>query len=255
MAVDMEVEDGGGWSNMEDGKPGEAPPSQAASSGSMDLDKGLGRSGGFIQYCPPFEPLPKRRKREEEDDSRAYQLITSAALIKRIRTLLNKVNASNINIVLHELLSESHLVPGRGLFARGCVKSQTASPMFTHVFAAVVAVVNTKFPEVEEVVLKGIVARFKRSFRRNDKVGTLLYGVTSFTLVAVHVCRSPRVRATCANSYRSPVHVVMHQPALLAAAKFVAHLVNQRVAHEVVALELLNLLLERPTDDSVEVSE
>ena len=36
--------------------------------------------------------------------------------------------------------------------------------------------------------------------------------------------------------------------------KFLAHLVNQQVAHEVVALELLMLLLEHPTDDSVEMS-
>jgi pre-mRNA-splicing factor CWC22 len=40
----------------------------------------------------------------------------------------------------------------------------------------------------------------------------------------------------------------------LAAGKFIAHLVNQQVAHEVLALELLTLLLEHPTDDSVEVA-
>ncbi|CAO1621602.1 unnamed protein product [Parajaminaea phylloscopi] len=35
---------------------------------------------------------------------------------------------------------------------------------------------------------------------------------------------------------------------------FIAHLVNQRVAHEILALEVLVLLLERPTDDSVEIA-
>lgn len=44
------------------------------------------------------------------------------------------------------------------------------------------------------------------------------------------------------------------QPVLLAAARFIAHLVNQQVAHEILALELLTLLLEIPTDDSVEVT-
>ena len=43
------------------------------------------------------------------------------------------------------------------------------------------------------------------------------------------------------------------QPQLLATTKFIAHLVNQQVAHEIVALELLTVLLEDPTDDSVEV--
>ncbi|KAI3967726.1 hypothetical protein MKX01_039636 [Papaver californicum] len=43
------------------------------------------------------------------------------------------------------------------------------------------------------------------------------------------------------------------KPQLLAATKFIAHLVNQQVAHEIIALELLTVLLGKPTDDSVEV--
>ena len=33
-----------------------------------------------------------------------------------------------------------------------------------------------------------------------------------------------------------------------------AHLVNQSVAHEIIALQILVLLLERPTDDSIEIA-
>jgi pre-mRNA-splicing factor CWC22 len=35
---------------------------------------------------------------------------------------------------------------------------------------------------------------------------------------------------------------------------FIAHLVNQAVAHEIIVLETLMLLLERPTDDSIEIA-
>lgn len=35
---------------------------------------------------------------------------------------------------------------------------------------------------------------------------------------------------------------------------FIAHLVNQQVAHEIIALQVLVLLLERPTDDSIEIA-
>ncbi|GJS54278.1 pre-mRNA-splicing factor CWC22 [Tanacetum coccineum] len=41
---------------------------------------------------------------------------------------------------------------------------------------------------------------------------------------------------------------------LLATAKFIAHLLNQQVVHELLALELLVMLLENPTDDNVEVA-
>ncbi len=61
-------------------------------------------------------------------------------------------------------------VRGRGLFARSCMKSQMASPAFTHVFAALVAVVNTKFPELGELLLKRIILQLRRAFKRNDKV-------------------------------------------------------------------------------------
>lgn len=40
----------------------------------------------------------------------------------------------------------------------------------------------------------------------------------------------------------------------LSTTRFLAHLVNQRVVHELVPLQILMLLLERPTDDSVEIA-
>ena len=52
---------------------------------------------------------------------------------------------------------------------------------------------------------------------------------------------------------RSHVFISL-QVLALACVQFLAHLVNQQVAHEVVALELLMLLLEKPTDDSVEMA-
>ena len=50
------------------------------------------------------------------------------------------------------------------------MKSQMASPGFTDVFAALVAVVNTKFPEVGDLLLRRIVLQLKRAYKRNDKV-------------------------------------------------------------------------------------
>ncbi|XP_042491194.1 pre-mRNA-splicing factor CWC22 homolog [Macadamia integrifolia] len=168
----------------------------------------LGRSGGV--YIPPFK-LARMMKDVEDKNSVEYQRLTWDALRKSINGLVNKVNATNIKNIIPELFAEN-LVRGRGLFCRSCMKSQMASPGFTDVFAALVAVVNTKFPEVGDLLLRRIVLQLKRAYKRNDK------------------------------------------PQLLAAVKFIAHLVNQQVAHEIIALELLTLLLENPTDDSVEVA-
>lgn len=168
----------------------------------------FGKTGGV--YIPPFK-LAQMMRNVEDKSSKEYQRLTWDALRKSINGLVNKVNAANIKNIVTELFAEN-LIRGRGLFCRSCMKSQMASPGFTGVFAALVAVVNTKFPEVGELLLRRIVLQLQRSYKRNDK----------------------------------------HQ--LLASVKFIAHLVNQQVAHEIVALELLTILLESPTDDSVEVA-
>ena len=42
--------------------------------------------------------------------------------------------------------------------------------MFTHVYAALVAVINTKFPQTGELIVKRLVSQFRKGYRRNDKV-------------------------------------------------------------------------------------
>ncbi|KAK7281916.1 hypothetical protein RIF29_10294 [Crotalaria pallida] len=168
-----------------------------------------GKGGGI--YIPPLK-LPRTIiKHNSKSSSIEYQRIAWDALKKSINALVNKVNATNIKNIIPELFSEN-LIWGRGLFCHSCIKSQMASPLFTHVLAALVAVVNTKLPDVGHLLLRRLVLQFKRAYSRNDK------------------------------------------PRLLVAVKFVAHLVNHQVAHEIIALELLTLLLENPTDDSVEVA-
>ena len=55
-------------------------------------------------------------------------------------------------------------------------------------------------------------------------------------------------------TFYPPSSPLSSQAVCVTSSKFLAHLVNQMVLHEIVALELLTLLLEDPTDDSVEVA-
>ncbi|CAI0629294.1 unnamed protein product [Linum tenue] len=161
-------------------------------------------------YIPPHKLAAAKNSGGRSDDE-AYQRLAWEALKKSINGLINKVNSSNIGNVIPELFAED-LIRGAGLLCRSCLRSQMASPCFTDVFAAVIAVVNSRIPEIGELLLKRIVWQLNKSLRCNDK------------------------------------------PRLLALAKFVAHLVNQRVAHHTLALELLHRLLENPSDDGVELA-
>ncbi|KAI8823010.1 armadillo-type protein [Fimicolochytrium jonesii] len=171
-------------------------------------DNIIGRAGGA--YIPPAR-LRAMQAAITDKSSPEYQRMTWEALKKSLNGLINKVNTANIKNIVVELFGEN-LVRGRGLLCRSIMKAQAASLPFTPVYAALIAVINTKFPQIGELLLTRLVQQFRRAYKRSDK-------------------------AVC-----------------LANAKFLAHLVNQKVAHEIVALQLLTLLLERPTDDSVEVA-
>lgn len=87
-----------------------------------------------------------------------------------------------------------------------------ASPNFTHVYAALIAMLNTKLPDIAKLIIHRVMIQFQRAFKRNNKI----------------VC--------------------------LATSKMLAHLVNQQVICLLLPLQILALLLDQPTEDSVEVA-
>lgn len=45
-----------------------------------------------------------------------------------------------------------------------------ASPNFTHVYSALVAVINTKLPEIINLLIKRVILQFQKAYKRNNKV-------------------------------------------------------------------------------------
>ncbi|KAH7490352.1 Pre-mRNA-splicing factor cwc22 [Fusarium oxysporum f. sp. matthiolae] len=166
------------------------------------------RSGGT--YIPPAR-LRALQAQITDKTSKEYQRMAWEALKKSINGLINKVNTANIKFIVPELFGEN-LIRGRGLFCRSIMKAQAASLPFTPIYAAMAAIVNTKLPQVGELLIRRLVMQFRKGFKRNDK-------------------------AVC-----------------LSSTTFLAHLINQQVQHEMLAGQILLLLLHKPTDDSVEIA-
>lgn len=166
------------------------------------------RSGGT--YIPPAR-LKALQAQITDKTSKEYQRMAWEALKKSINGLINKVNVSNIKDIVPELFNDN-LIRGRGLFCRSIMKAQAASLPFTPILAAMVAIVNTKLPQVGELLINRLIIQFRKAFKRNDK-------------------------AVC-----------------LSCTTFIAHLINQQLAHEMLAAQILLLLLHKPTDDSVEIA-
>lgn len=123
----------------------------------------------------------------------AYQKYMFENLRKSINGIVNKVNTNNIQNVLFELFNEN-LLRGKGLLCRAVMKAQMASPNFSHVYAALIAVVNTKLPDIARLLINRVLNSFQKSYKSNIKV----------------VCT--------------------------ATTKMIAHLVNQQVLNELIAL-------------------
>ena len=137
------------------------------------------RSGGT--YIPPAR-LRALQAQITDKTSKEYQRMAWEALKKSINGLINKVNVSNIKHIVPELFAEN-LVRGRGLFCRSIMKAQAASLPFTPIYAAMAAIVNTKLPQIGELLLNRLIIQFRKAFKRNDKAVCL----SSTTFIA-HLC-------------------------------------------------------------------
>lgn len=135
----------------------------------------LTKAGGA--YIPPhrLRAIMGEAAATQGNASPEFQRLSWDALRKSINGLINKVNVANIKQIIPELFQEN-LIRGRGLFCRSIMRAQAASLPFTPVFAAITAIVNTKLPQVGELLLTRLVSQFRRSFKRNDKVGAVLTG-------------------------------------------------------------------------------
>lgn len=167
------------------------------------------RSGGT--YIPPARLKALQAQIGEDKTSKEWQRMAWEALKKSINGLINKINVSNIKHIVPELFNEN-LIRGRGLFCRSIMKAQAASLPFTPIYAAMAAIVNTKLPQVGELLINRLIVQFRKAYKRNDK----------------SVCHS--------------------------STTFIAHLINQQVVHEMLAAQILLVLLKTPTDDSVEIA-
>ena len=107
-------------------------------------------------------------KQSNDVNSVDYQRLQWDQLRKSINGLINKVNTSNIKVLAPQLF-QLNLIRGRGLFVRSILRAQSSSLPFTPVFAALVSIINSKLPQVGELLIHRLINQFRKSYRRNDK--------------------------------------------------------------------------------------
>ena len=149
----------------------------------LPIDDSKTRAGGA--YIPPAR-LRAMQAAITDKATPEYQRMAWEALKKSIQGMINKCNVANIKMIVPELFAEN-LVRGRGLFCRSIMKAQASSLPFTPIYAAMVAIVNTKLPQVGDLLVRRLIMQFRKSFRRNDKAVAVASSTFLSHLVNVQV--------------------------------------------------------------------
>lgn len=119
-------------------------------------------------YIPPFK-LARLKEEVTDPSSNDAQLIEWERMRKSVKGMVNKVSASNIKSIVQDLFVEN-LVRGKGILVRSLMHAQIASPLLTQVLAALVAVINTKIPDIGDLLLRRLILQFRRAYTRNDEI-------------------------------------------------------------------------------------
>lgn len=123
------------------------------------------KSGGA--YVPPAKLRELMAQVELEENSKEFQILQWEALKKNINSSVNKVNKKNLKTIVVELF-KNNLLQGRGLLCQCIMKSQQLSTSYTDVYASLVSIINSKIPEVGDLLVRRLIVKFKRLIRRNE---------------------------------------------------------------------------------------
>ncbi|XP_073313577.1 uncharacterized protein [Primulina huaijiensis] len=134
---------------------------------------------------------------------------------ERITELVSNVNISNVREIGAEI-SKEDLFEGRGVFCQEIMKSQMNSPRLTNVYAALVAIINSNFPDLGLLLVKRVLLKLKDEYNYDGRSGNM-----------------KRLRVL---------------------SKFLAHFVNQLVVYPLLANDVCLFLMGNPNSDHVEVA-
>jgi pre-mRNA-splicing factor CWC22 len=101
-----------------------------------------------------------QRQRASWDDQR-----------RAIYGAINRLNTETIKPILADLFSNVNLVRMRGVFAKSLLQASLSNHLYAPVYASCVAVLNSKLPEIGELVVARAILSFRTLYRRKDRTG------------------------------------------------------------------------------------
>ena len=121
---------------------------------------------------PPTNDAPERNPSLQEQRQKWEDLK------KVINGTINRLNTKTIKELIHNLFQNANLIRAKGILAKAVLRAAMTSPAYAPVYASLVAVINTKLPEIGELILIRSILTFRRSYARQDRGVTM--SITNF---------------------------------------------------------------------------
>eukprot|EP00956_Cyclotella_meneghiniana_P012948 scaffold18520_cov62-Cyclotella_meneghiniana.AAC.2 len=127
-------------------------------------------------YIPPAKRKLLEQQQKEAGDKPAPSTMqsqrTSWEHLKRtINGTINRLSPTTIKPLIHDLFTNANLIRGRGILATSILRASQASPQYANLYAALASVINTKLPEVGELLLTRAILSFRRGYKSKDRNG------------------------------------------------------------------------------------
>ncbi len=122
----------------------------------------------FVPYIPPVRAARTQVLANDHERNMVKQQQAWITLKKRINGIINRINLSNVQECAFDLL-RVNIVRGKGLFCKSLMRAQLASVHFSAVYASLISVMNTRIPEVTELMLYRLVVQLKKGYGENEK--------------------------------------------------------------------------------------
>lgn len=116
-------------------------------------------------YLPPHKVAALQLSAVSREER---QRLAWEQLRKRIHGVVNRANSGNAAECVLALL-RLNLVRGMGLLCRSLLRAQVVSQSFSPVYAAIVAALNARLPELGQVLLARILEQLKRGMDESDR--------------------------------------------------------------------------------------
>jgi len=137
-----------------------------------DIKRPLAGDSGV--YMPPAKRRQLEQQRAQEGiaangNSLQLQRETWQNQKRAIHGTINRLNAGTIKPLIQELFVKVNLVRLRGVLCKSVMLAAVSSPNFSDVYAALISVINSKLPEVGELVVKRCILAYRRHYKRREK--------------------------------------------------------------------------------------